>query len=228
MKMYGATDIGLVRATNQDNFYIDKSVKWAVVADGMGGHNGGETASSMAVEEIKKSMLQGVGLKESISNANALVYRASVENPELTGMGTTVVLCEVLGGIANIAHVGDSRAYLYRDGKLKQITKDHSIVQQLIDSGTITEEQARYHPQRNLITRAVGTEKTILVDYETLEFYEDDYILICSDGLSSYVEENEIANILANTKTSEAVNKLIEAANNSGGKDNITVVLIKA
>lgn len=228
MKMYGATDIGLVRETNQDNFYIDKSVKWAVVADGMGGHNGGETASSLAVGEIKKSMAQGVGLKESISNANTLVYRTSVENPELSGMGTTVVLCEILGGRANIAHVGDSRAYLYRDGKLKQITKDHSIVQQLIDSGTITEEQALYHPQRNLITRAVGTEKNILVDYETLEIFENDYILICSDGLSSYVEEDKIVNIIENNKSGETVEKLIEAANNSGGKDNVTVVLIKA
>lgn len=228
MKMYGATDIGLVRATNQDNFYIDKSLKWAVVADGMGGHNGGETASSMAVEEIKKSMLQGVGLKESISNSNALVYKTSVENPELAGMGTTVVLCEIVGKRANIAHVGDSRAYLLRDGVLKQITKDHSIVQQLIDSGTITEEQAKYHPQRNLITRAVGTEKNIRVDYETLELFEDDYILICSDGLSSYVEESRIADIIVNTKTSEAVNKLVDAANENGGKDNVTVVLIKA
>lgn len=228
MKMYGATDIGLVRATNQDNYYIDKSAKWAVVADGMGGHNGGETASSVTVEEIKKSMLQGVGLKESIINANAMVYKMAVETPGLSGMGTTVVLCEILGSTANIAYVGDSRAYLYSGGILKQITKDHSIVQQLIDSGTITEEQAKYHPQRNLITRAVGTEKNILVDCVTHELMENDYILICSDGLSSYVEENEIADILANTKVSEIVEKLIDAANQCGGKDNITAVIIKA
>lgn len=228
MKMYGATDIGLVRETNQDNFYIDTEGKWAVVADGMGGHNGGETASAMAVEEIKKSMAQGVGLKESIANANAVVYKKSVDSPELMGMGTTVVLCEVLGGRVNIAHVGDSRAYLYKDHKLKQITCDHSIVQQLIDSGTITSEQARFHPQRNLITRAVGTEKNILVDYNTLDFGENDCILICSDGLSSYVDEKDILDILENTKSREAVDKLIDAANESGGKDNITVVLIKA
>lgn len=228
MKMYGATDIGLVRETNQDNFYIDTAGKWAVVADGMGGHNGGETASAMAVEEIKKSMSQGVGLKESISNANTLVYKKSIDNPQLMGMGTTVVLCEVLGGRVNIAHVGDSRAYLYKDHKLKQITKDHSIVQQLIDSGTITQEQARFHPQRNLITRAVGTEKNILVDYDTLDFGEKDCILICSDGLSSYVDEKDILDILENTKSREAVDKLIVAANECGGKDNITVVLIKA
>lgn len=228
MKMYGATDIGLVRETNQDNFYIDTEGKWAVIADGMGGHNGGETASAMAVEEIKKSMAQGVGLKESIVNANAMVYKKAADSPELMGMGTTVVLCEVLGGRVNIAHVGDSRAYLYKDHKLKQITTDHSIVQQLIDSGTITSEQARFHPQRNLITRAVGTEKNILVDYNTLDFGENDCILICSDGLSSYVDEKDILDILKNTKSREAVDKLIDAANEGGGKDNITVVLIKA
>ncbi len=228
MKMYGATDIGLVRETNQDNFYVDTEGKWAVVADGMGGHNGGETASAMAVDEIKKSMNQGVGLKESIVNANTVVYKKSVDSPELMGMGTTVVLCEVLGGRANIAHVGDSRAYLYKDHKLKQITRDHSIVQQLIDSGTITSEQARFHPQRNLITRAVGTERNILVDFNTLDFGENDCILICSDGLSSYVDEQDILNILENTKSCDAVDKLIAAANEGGGKDNITVVLIKA
>ena len=227
MKMYGATDIGLVRTTNQDNFYIDTAGKWAVVADGMGGHNGGETASTMAVEEIKKSMSQGVGLKESVINANAVVYRKALEDDKLLGMGTTVVLCEVVGELVNIAHVGDSRAYLYKDHRLKQITKDHSIVQQLIDSGTITEEQAKYHPQRNLITRAVGTERNILVDYNTVEFGSKDCILICSDGLSSYVDESEILQILEDTKAKDAVGKLIEAANEKGGKDNITVVLIK-
>lgn len=228
MKMYGATDIGLVRTTNQDNFYIDKSGKWAVVADGMGGHNGGETASAMAVEEIKKSMAQGIGLKEAIENANTMVYQKSTESPELLGMGTTVVLCEVLGDRVNIAHVGDSRAYLYSNGTLKQLTKDHSIVQQLIDSGTITEEQSKYHPQRNLITRAVGTEKNIVADLTTVEFLEGDSILICSDGLSSYVEECEITDILKTGKSSETVISLIDAANQSGGKDNVTVVLIKA
>ncbi|MEE1043428.1 MAG: Stp1/IreP family PP2C-type Ser/Thr phosphatase [Clostridia bacterium] len=227
MKMYGATDIGLVRTTNQDNFYIDTAGKWAVVADGMGGHNGGETASTMAVEEIKKSMSQGVGLKESVINANAVVYRKALEDDKLLGMGTTVVLCEVVGELVNIAHVGDSRAYLYKDHRLKQITKDHSIVQQLIDSGTITEEQAKYHPQRNLITRAVGTERNILVDYNTVEFGGKDCILICSDGLSSYVDESEILQILEDTKAKDTVGKLIEAANEKGGKDNITVVLIK-
>ncbi len=227
MRMYGATDIGLVRSANQDSFYIDKSGKWAVVADGMGGHNGGEIASAMAVEEIKKSISQGVGLTEAISNANTAVYKKSRENPELLGMGTTIVLCQVLSDRINIAHVGDSRAYLFRQGKLQKLTKDHSIVQQLIDSGTITEEQAKYHPQRNLITRAVGTENTIVSDTVTQEIEEGDSILICSDGLSSYVEESEITSILKTGKSSEIILNLIDAANKAGGKDNVTAVLIR-
>ncbi len=227
MKMYGATDIGLVRETNQDNFYIDKAGKWAVVADGMGGHKGGETASAMTVEEIKKSISQGIGLKESIENANTLVYQRASENPQLMGMGTTVVLCEVLGDRVNIAYVGDSRAYMLHNGQLKQLTHDHSIVQQLIDSGTITEEQAKYHPQRNLITRAVGTEPTIESDTVTADFSDGDSLLICSDGLSSYVEEGEIADILKTGKSSEIIVSLIDAANKAGGKDNVTAVLIR-
>ena len=227
MKMYGATDIGLVRETNQDNFYINKAAKWAVVADGMGGHNGGETASFLTVEEIKKSMQQGVGLKESVENANSLVYRAAMETPVLMGMGTTVVLCEIVGSIANISYVGDSRAYHYHNGVLTQIPKDHSIVQQLIDSGTITEEQAKFHPQRNLITRAVGTERYVLADSVSTDVEKGDYILMCSDGLSSYVDEKVISDILANTKTSDVVSKLIEEANDCGGKDNVTVVVME-
>ena len=228
MKMYGGTDIGLVRETNQDNFYIDEAKNWAVVADGMGGHNGGETASNLAVEEIKKSMAEEAELTEAVEAANSVVYNMSVENRYLDGMGTTVVLCRVEGGKAHFAHVGDSRAYILRGGELKQITKDHSIVQQLIDCGTITEEQAKYHPQRNLITRAVGTEKGILVDYNTAELLEGDIVVMCSDGLSSYVSEQVIAETVKGSEGDAAVKRLIELANESGGKDNVTVVIIKA
>lgn len=228
MKMYGATDIGLVRATNQDNFYIDTPGKWTVLADGMGGHKGGETASSIAVDVIKKSMTENTGLKEAIDNANKSVFDFAAENEEFSGMGTTIVLCKVMGKTATIAHVGDSRAYKFGNGELTRITKDHSIVQQLIDSGTITEEQAKYHPQRNLITRAVGTEKSIEVDIDVVDFIKGDCILICSDGLSSYVNEEEILNILKTNTGSKAVDELINAANKTGGKDNITVVLVKA
>lgn len=228
MRMYGGTDIGLVRTTNQDNYYIDEQAKWAVVADGMGGHNGGETASTVAVSEIKAAMDKRLSLAEAVSNANREVFKMSVENKTLIGMGTTVVICRVEDDVANIAHIGDSRAYLYSDGKLEQITKDHSIVQQLIDCGTITEEQAKYHPQRNLITRAVGTERNVVADINSVNLKKNDIILICSDGLSSYVEDDKIKHILEETDDISVVNKLIEEANKNGGKDNITAVIIKA
>ena len=209
MRMYGGTDIGLVRTTNQDNYYIDEQAKWAVVADGMGGHNGGETASTVAVSEIKAAMDKRLSLTEAVSNANREVFKMSVENKTLIGMGTTVVICRVEDDVANIAHIGDSRAYLYSDGKLEQITKDHSIVQQLIDCGTITEEQAKYHPQRNLITRAVGTERNVVADINSVNLKKNDIILICSDGLSSYVEDDKIKHILEETDDISVVDKLI-------------------
>lgn len=228
MRMYGGTDIGLVRTTNQDNYYIDEQAQWAVVADGMGGHNGGETASTVAVSKIKAAMDKKLSLTEAVADANKEVFKMSVENKTLSGMGTTLVLCKLEDDKAKIVHVGDSRAYLYSGGKLKQITKDHSIVQQLIDCGTITKEQAKYHPQKNLITRALGTERNILADINTVKLKENDLVLICSDGLSSYVEEEKIAHILEKTEEISVVDKLIEEANKTGGKDNVTVVIIKA
>ena len=227
MKIYGATDIGLVRPTNQDCYYIDSEQNWAVVADGMGGHSGGETASTMSVEIIKQNMEKSGDPITAIEEANRIVFQKSVDEPQLSGMGTTIVLCKLDGNKAQIAHVGDSRAYVVRDKGMEQITTDHSIVQQLIDSGTITKEQSKYHPQRNLITRAVGTEKGVAVDVNTVSVNENDFILLCSDGLCSYVEENEIFDIIKNNAADKAVGILVEAANNAGGKDNVTAVLIK-
>ena len=229
MNFYGGTNQGLVRPTNQDSYYISKEGCWAVVADGMGGHNGGETASSMAVEIIRKGMENGEEMKKAIEDANTAIFEKSLSEPKLEGMGTTVVLCRIDGEkTASFSHVGDSRAYVFSDGVLKQITTDHSIVQQLIESGTITKEQAKYHPQRNLITRAVGTEKGVNIDFNRVNLTPGDIILICSDGLCAYVDEKEIADIICTSNGDETVDKLIEAANKSGGKDNVTVVLIKA
>ena len=227
MNMYGATDIGKVRDTNQDTFYIDNENGWCVVADGMGGHRGGETASNMTVEIIKENMAKGTDLKTAIEEANLVVYRKSLEKKELLGMGTTVVLLKLTENGAEIAHVGDSRAYLVMDGVMEQITVDHSIVQQLVDSGTITKEQAKTHPQRNLITRAVGTERDIQIDVDKVTLYDGDYILICSDGLSSYVDESEIAKIISETPFEEIPDTLIKAANEKGGRDNITAVIVR-
>lgn len=229
MRFFGGTDQGLLRPTNQDAYYIDSQKGWAVVADGMGGHNGGETASGMAVEIIRKSMEDNLKAGSAIEEANKRIYEKSLESPSLSGMGTTVVLCTVSDDKnAVVSHVGDSRAYIFSNGELKQITTDHSIVQQLIESGTITKEQAKHHPQRNLITRAVGTERDVKIDFNEVELENGDVILICSDGLSSYVDEREIAGIINDGVNEKTVEKLIDAANNSGGKDNVTVVLIEA
>lgn len=228
MNIFGKSDIGLVRTSNQDCFYIDESLKWAVVADGMGGHNGGETASNMAVETIKNEISDGKSPYDAIVKANALIYEKSLREETLLGMGTTVVFCSAGDKKAEILHVGDSRAYKISNGKMERITKDHSIVQQLIDSGTITEEQAKYHPQKNLITRAVGTENSVSVDFNTVDFTSGDIILLCSDGLSSYVDGDDILDIINKNDLHTAVSKLIEKANENGGKDNVTVVLIGA
>ncbi|MBR0277806.1 MAG: Stp1/IreP family PP2C-type Ser/Thr phosphatase [Clostridia bacterium] len=228
MIFYGDSNKGLIRPTNQDAYYIDENNGWVVVADGMGGHKGGEIASSITVNKIKESMKKNNDLKKAIEFANDEVYKMSNQNPEFAGMGTTVVLCAVEKDEVKIAHVGDSRAYKITDDEIMKITKDHSIVQQLIDSGTITEEQAKYHPQKNLITRAVGTDRDVLIDFNTVKIKKDEYILICSDGLSSYTDEQVIKQIVNKNEPDKAVKKLIDTANENGGKDNITVVLIKA
>jgi len=227
MVFYGKSDIGLVRKTNQDSFYIDKKNKWIVVADGMGGHNGGETASKLAVDTITEVMNESKDLKIAIEKANEEIYDLSIKEPSLTGMGTTVVLCSIDNERVNIAHVGDSRAYLINEKGLHRITTDHSVVQQLLDSGSITEEEAKNHPQRNLITRAVGTDKIVMIDFNKLTYEKNNYILVCSDGLTTYTDEEDIHNIIKANTPEKAVDKLVEKAIENGGQDNITVVLIR-
>lgn len=230
MKIYGMTDKGIVRATNQDSFYIDKSGEWCVVADGMGGHNGGETASAMAVSVIKDVLAKKNNdvedsLRTAIVKANKAVFDKSRTETELLGMGTTVVLLRMDKNIAYIAHVGDSRAYYISGEKIVQLTRDHSIVQTLIESGTITKKQAKDHPQKNLITRAVGTDPFVEIDINRVICTKGDHILMCTDGLSSFVDDKDILRIVKQNPNA-AVNDLVEAANNAGGKDNITAILI--
>lgn len=231
MKIYGITDKGMVRKSNQDCFYISEQGSWCVIADGMGGHNGGETASTMAVRIISEVMAQPNddaedALRTAIVAANNAVYKKSTEKSELDGMGTTVVLLKMDGSIAYIGHVGDSRAYYINGEKIIQLTKDHSIVQKLIDSGTITPNQAKNHPQKNLITRAVGTERFVEIDVNRVICTAGDYILLCTDGLSSMVDDKDIFNIIMENPDT-AVKNLVDAANSAGGRDNVTAVLIK-
>lgn len=231
MIIKGITDRGQVRDSNQDSFYIDPNGKWCVVADGMGGHNGGETASSMTVETVVKIMENYKGGKceeimtKALTEANSLVFEKAQSDESLFGMGTTAVLCCFSKGKVTVAHVGDSRAYLVSQGTITRITKDHSVVQNLIDSGSITEEQAKDHPQKNFITRAIGTDAKVEPDFNTVEMKKGDFIVICSDGLSNMVDDPVICEIVTENPPGVAVQKLAALANINGGKDNITVVV---
>ena len=240
MKLFGKTDIGLVRETNQDAFSFgsfDDGNCWAVVCDGMGGVSGGQVASEICVEKvseaIKRSYRKGITvssaknlLTTAINAANSAVFKEAQENIELKGMGTTVVAVLVLGSIAVVAHVGDSRAYLIND-EINQITKDHSFVQLLIDTGKITEEEAKVHPDRNVITRAVGIEHVVDVEIDIVDINDNDKLLICTDGLNGYVPDADILKIIRKYGDS-STEKLVETANNAGGRDNVTVVILTA
>lgn len=235
----GKTDRGKIRKANEDDFTagnLPGNAVFAVVCDGMGGANGGSTASSTAVKIISHEIESG--FKEEMSSeavkdlminaivkANGVVFDKSREDKSLFGMGTTVVTVVAAGETAYIAHAGDSRAYLV-DGKIEKLTRDHSIVQEMLENGKITREEALNHPQRNIITRALGVEETLDVDYNESEFKSGSSILICSDGLTSLVPDKEIEKIIADAEPSECAGKLIDAANSNGGSDNITVVVI--
>ena len=239
MKIVGKTDIGMVRETNQDAFKIvalGESAGFALVCDGMGGVNGGDRASSIAKAEIsesvKVSFREGMtedeirsGMLRAIDAANQKIYQTAKENPDLTGMGTTAVLTILYGGKAYVAHVGDSRLYRYQGGILEQLTKDHSRVQDLVDRGVITPEEARIHPEKNMITRAVGIGPDVNVDFLTIPFEPGDKLLLCSDGLSNTCSDGEIADVLRTQEAEQAVETLIKLANMGGGQDNITVVI---
>ena len=238
MKLFGKTDIGLVRENNQDAFSFgsfDDGNCWAVVCDGMGGVSGGQVASEICVEKvseaIKRSYRKGITvssaknlLTTAINAANSAVFKEAQENIELKGMGTTVVAVLVLGSIAVVAHVGDSRAYLIND-EINQITKDHSFVQLLIDTGKITEEEAKVHPDRNVITRAVGIEHVVDVEIDIVDINDNDNLLICTDGLNGYVPDADILKIIKEYGDS-STEKLVKTANNAGGRDNVTVVML--
>lgn len=239
MKIFGKTDIGLVRETNQDAYdfgYFDDGNCWIVVCDGMGGVSGGQVASTICVEKVSEGLERGYRDKMSLSSAknlltsainaaNSAVFKEAQDNIVYKGMGTTVVAVLVLGDIAVIAHVGDSRAYILND-EINAITKDHSFVRLLIDTGKITEEEAKIHPDRNVITRAVGIEHVVDVEIDIADLNENDKLLICTDGLNGYVEDEVILKTVKEYGDSSA-EKLVETANNAGGRDNVTVVIVQ-
>jgi protein phosphatase len=233
------SDKGLVRSSNQDAFMtgnFDDGSIWAVVCDGMGGANGGNVASRLAVDYFSASLKSGYrnGMSENsirnlldsaVSAANVRVFDKSRESSDLSGMGTTIVACLIINKTAYFIHAGDSRAYILSNGNLNQITRDHSIVQNMIESGKLSVDEARFHPRKNVITRALGVDENISADYTAVDLITDDKVLMCTDGLTNYVDINDIVLTLSNSDNNQA-EELVQLANNNGGGDNITAVVI--
>jgi serine/threonine protein phosphatase PrpC len=236
----GNTHIGRVRTTNQDSYLCDNRRLLYIVADGMGGHAGGEVASSLAVSNIRSfldahlpssikshdnSYLEArMAIADAINHASTKIYERALEEPSLKGMGTTATVVRVVGQSLVCGHVGDSRLYLIRCGYIYQITTDHSLVSEQIRAGMITKEEAEHHHLRNVITRSVGYQELEDVDTYTIELMEDDIIVICSDGLHGRVSEESIVNY-CNKYGILAVDHLIAEANHHGGDDNISVII---
>lgn len=240
MKAEFLTDIGKVRSQNEDSggvFYNKSNQILAIVADGMGGHAGGDVASQIATNLIQEKWQQVTEFKgaddlekwigETVSKANALVFQEAQEKPHLEGMGTTVVLAVCTEEYITIAHLGDSRCYIYSDEKLKQLTEDHSYINELIRAGQITPEDAAYHPRKNVISRALGTEANVKCEIQTILWEQGDKLLLCSDGLTDKVNDEELESLLSKERPlNEIGEKMIELANERGGEDNISLVII--
>lgn len=234
------TDKGIVRELNEDSCAIipvsAESSCVFVIADGMGGHNCGELASRLAVEYIKDNLhieactddsVIPRELENIVKKANAAVYEKSLESDEVSGMGTTLTMAVITGKKLTAAHVGDSRLYLVRAGSIKQLTEDHSYIGELVRQGTLTKEEAEKHPRKNVITRAIGCTSEILVDIISYDIEDGDIFVLCTDGLTNMVSEQDILQIVGSSEPEAACAKLIEAANRNGGEDNITVIVIK-
>ncbi len=221
-----ATDIGRVREGNEDSYLSDEPL--FAVADGMGGHKGGEVASQLAVEILEHESREGtVALGQQLRDANAAVFDRSQSDTSVQGMGTTLTAVVIRDMVASFAHVGDSRAYLLRVGDLRRLTDDHTLVNRMVKSGEISEEEAEVHPHRSVLTRALGTEPDVTVDEFTVTLMDGDRLLLCSDGLTGMATEEQITAILAAAPDpQDAADRLVRAANRAGGVDNITVVVL--
>jgi protein phosphatase len=223
-----ATDVGRVREGNEDAYLVDDAMGLVAVADGMGGHRAGEVASATALEALRAAITSGRPLRESIEDANDAVFTKSRTDQDLHGMGTTLTAGTlVAGGTLLVGHVGDSRAYLLRDGEMRQITEDHSLVEELVREGRLTADEAAVHPQRSIITRALGLDLAVEVDVYPVELAPGDRLLLCSDGLTGMVQPDDIAATLRReSDPSRAAAQLVDLANHAGGEDNITVVVV--
>jgi len=240
MRIAAKTDIGKVRKQNQDSYAAGElpgGVAWAVVCDGMGGASGGNVASAVAVkmisERIASAYQPGMGthsiknmLLSVIERANISLFDMAQANDSLSGMGTTVVVAIVEGETAYLAHAGDSRAYRANADGLFQLTRDHSIVQEMVENGEITPDQAKAHPRKNIITRALGVEDSIAIDFREEVLSPQDVLILCTDGLTNYVETDDIYAVTQAHSAAEYAERLVALANLGGGGDNVTVVTL--
>ncbi len=242
-EFYCATDRGRVRSNNEDSVALDESAALVVLADGMGGYNAGEVASGMATTFVKSELGRWLvdaspvvgdhdvrrAMDICVDNANRAIFNAANTHAQYAGMGTTLVVGVFRGDRLLLGHIGDSRAYRWRDGLLVQITRDHSLLQEQIDAGLISPEQALVSQHKNLVTRAVGVEDVVLLETHLHPVLADDWFLLCSDGLSDMLDDEAIGSVLrGHRNVVDATHALIEAANDAGGRDNIAVVLVAA
>lgn len=238
MRAYAATDVGRVREVNQDYIFcsmepVGKLPNLFLVADGMGGHKAGDLASRYTVETLTDSIKKSDSdnpitiINDAIVEANKKLLEKAAESEQYSGMGTTLVVCTIIGESMYVANVGDSRLYLY-DGRLSQITRDHSLVAEMVALGKLRRDEARRHEKKNVITRAIGGSKEVMADFFEAELTAGNRIIMCSDGLSNMVEDEEIEQILSSDIPIEDKTKqLLGRANENGGKDNIAVVIIE-
>jgi PPM family protein phosphatase len=242
-KFVSGSHPGMARENNEDSVAVDEVTQLAVLADGMGGYNAGEVASGMATTFIKSEMSRWLAqagkqanakdvrraLEICVDNANRSIFNAANSNPHYVGMGTTLVVGVFQDNRLMLGHIGDSRCYRLRGNEFQQITKDHSLLQEQLDAGLITPEQAEQSTNKNLVTRALGVEDTVQTEVNEHRIDDNDTFLLCSDGLSDMVGDQQIAQILANAPSMEvACQQLIDAANEAGGRDNISVLMVKA
>lgn len=238
MKAYAKTDIGAMRQTNQDYMFcsmqpVGSLPNLFIVADGMGGHKAGDLASRYTVEEFLSSVRQSKAenpisiIEEAVSKANLALMEKSKESIDYEGMGTTLVVATFIDKSLYIANVGDSRLYIINN-EIQQITRDHSLVEEMISLGEIDRKNARTHEKKNIITRAIGVDAEVMADFFEVEYSKGDIIMMCTDGLSNMIDDSDIKAIVNDgNDLSEITNTLIDVANNNGGKDNISVVLIE-
>ncbi|HWO77907.1 MAG TPA: Stp1/IreP family PP2C-type Ser/Thr phosphatase [Bacillus sp. (in: firmicutes)] len=241
MKAVFKTDRGRVRPHNEDNggiFETQNNLLLAVVADGMGGHRAGDVASEMAVKQLQELWEQSSleihpeeaekWLTEAIQKVNNHIFVHASKNEECQGMGTTMVAAVCSDSFATVANIGDSRCYIFNELGFSQFTEDHTLVNELVRSGHISRQDAEHHPRKNVILRALGTEEHVIVDVKTITFEQGDCLLLCSDGLSNKVSDVELKQILeSEQRLEEKAEQLINLANENGGEDNITIVIVK-